>query len=114
MPAITDLSDVKRDFDLQGYAHLAGVFDAERIDGLRDKLDRFLVDTLPGVPDKAVNAGRDGDVIQVKALNKYNAEFDALFLRMKDLPNGPERQQVIDRMVDILRQESPWLFGSLS
>jgi hypothetical protein len=30
---------------------------------------------------------------------------------MKDLPNGQQRQQVIDRMVDILRQESPWLFG---
>jgi len=30
---------------------------------------------------------------------------------MKDLPNGAERQQVIDRMVDILRHESPWMFG---
>jgi len=45
------------------------------------------------------------------AANFSNAEFDALFVRMKDLPNGAERQQVIDRMVDILRQESPWLFG---
>lgn len=45
------------------------------------------------------------------ASNFSNAEFDELFLRMKDLPNGPERQQVIDRMVDILRLESPWLFG---
>ncbi len=30
---------------------------------------------------------------------------------MKDLPNGPERQQVVDGMVDVLRVESPWLFG---
>jgi len=45
------------------------------------------------------------------AANFSNAEFDALFVRMKDLPNGPERQQVIDQMVDILRKESPWLFG---
>jgi ABC-type transport system substrate-binding protein len=45
------------------------------------------------------------------ASNFSNAEFDELFLRMKDLPNGQQRQQVIDRMVDILRQESPWLFG---
>ena len=45
------------------------------------------------------------------AANFSNAEFDALFVRMKDLPNGAERQQVIDRMVDVLRQESPWLFG---
>ena len=45
------------------------------------------------------------------ASNFGNAEFDALFLKMKDLPNGTERQQVIDRMVAILREESPWLFG---
>ena len=45
------------------------------------------------------------------AANFSNAEFDALFLKMKDLPNGPQRQQVIDRMVQILRVESPWLFG---
>jgi ABC-type transport system substrate-binding protein len=45
------------------------------------------------------------------AANFSNAEFDALFLRMKDLPSGPERRQVIDRMVEILRGESPWLFG---
>lgn len=45
------------------------------------------------------------------ASNFSNREFDELFVRMKDLPNGPERQQVIDRMVDILREQSPWLFG---
>jgi len=45
------------------------------------------------------------------AANFANAEFDALFLEMKDLPNGDGRQKVIDRMVAILREESPWLFG---
>ena len=45
------------------------------------------------------------------AANFSNAEFDRLFDRMKNLPNGAERQQVIDRMVTILREESPWLFG---
>ncbi len=45
------------------------------------------------------------------AANFRSTEFDALFERMKNLPNGPERQQVIDRMVDIVRRESPWLFG---
>ncbi|MCG6965366.1 MAG: ABC transporter substrate-binding protein [Chromatiaceae bacterium] len=45
------------------------------------------------------------------AANFSNAEFDALFVKMKDLPNGTQRQQVIDRMVDILREQSPWLFG---
>ncbi|WP_334223732.1 ABC transporter substrate-binding protein [Thiosocius teredinicola] len=45
------------------------------------------------------------------ASNFTNAEFDRLFVKMKDLPNGPERQQVVDEMVSILRVESPWLFG---
>ena len=45
------------------------------------------------------------------ASNFSNREFDNLFLQMKDMPNGAERQQVIDRMVEILRHESPWLFG---
>ena len=45
------------------------------------------------------------------AANFQNDEFDRLFVVMKDLPNGDERQRVIDRMVEILRVESPWLFG---
>jgi ABC-type transport system substrate-binding protein len=45
------------------------------------------------------------------AANFSNDEFDRLFVVMKDLPNGDERQRVIDRMVEILQQESPWLFG---
>jgi anti-sigma-K factor RskA len=27
------------------------------------------------------------------------------------MQNGPERQQIIDRMQTILRQDAPWLFG---
>lgn len=45
------------------------------------------------------------------ASNFKNAEFDRLFVAMKDLPNGEERQQVVDQMIAILRDESPWLFG---
>ncbi|MCB1738069.1 MAG: ABC transporter substrate-binding protein [Gammaproteobacteria bacterium] len=45
------------------------------------------------------------------AANYANPEFDALFERMKDLPNGADRQAVVDRMVDILRADKPWLFG---
>ena len=45
------------------------------------------------------------------AANFENAHFDELFDRMKNLPNGDERQQVIDEMTEILRRESPWLFG---
>ena len=45
------------------------------------------------------------------AANYKNAGFDSLFLKMKDLPNGVERQKIIDRMIEILREDSPWLFG---
>lgn len=51
--------------------------------------------------------GKNGE----NAANFLNPEFDRLFPRMKDLPNGPERQAVIDRMVDIVRHDAPWVFA---
>ncbi|MFQ5644424.1 MAG: ABC transporter substrate-binding protein [Thiogranum sp.] len=45
------------------------------------------------------------------ASNYRNAEYDRLFEQMKNMRNGPQRQAVIDRMVDILRQDAPWIFG---
>ena len=43
--------------------------------------------------------------------NYVNAEFDALFERMKNIPNSPERQGIIDRMVEIVRRDAPWVGG---
>ncbi len=45
------------------------------------------------------------------AANYHNEEFDRLYVRMRALPNGAERQQLIDRMVDIVRSDGPWLWG---
>jgi len=45
------------------------------------------------------------------AANYANAEYDRLFERMKAMDNGRERQEIIDRMVEILRQDAPWVFG---
>jgi ABC-type transport system substrate-binding protein len=45
------------------------------------------------------------------ASNYANAAYDALFDRMKGLPNGPERRAVIDRMLEILRRDAPWVWG---
>jgi len=45
------------------------------------------------------------------AANYSNAEFDALFEKMKNMPNSPERQKIIDRMVDIARADAPWIWG---
>ena len=45
------------------------------------------------------------------ASNYANAEYDRLFDEMKHMPNGPERQAIIDRMVDILRADVPWVWS---
>jgi ABC-type transport system substrate-binding protein len=43
--------------------------------------------------------------------NYSNPEFDRLFEQMKNMENGPERQRIIDRMVAVLRQDAPWVWG---
>jgi ABC-type transport system substrate-binding protein len=45
------------------------------------------------------------------ASNYSNVEYDRLFEKMKDMKNGSERQQIINQMIDILRHDSPWLWG---
>ncbi len=45
------------------------------------------------------------------AANYKNAEFDELFNQMKSMSNSPERQFVIDKMVEIVRRDAPWLWG---
>ena len=43
--------------------------------------------------------------------NYENPEYDRLFEQMKNMPNSTERQAIIDRMVAILRNDAPWLWG---
>jgi len=43
--------------------------------------------------------------------NYENPEFDALYRKLQSLDDGPEKQQVIDRMVELARRDSPWVFG---
>ena len=45
------------------------------------------------------------------AANYENPEYDRLFERMKDMPNSPERQKIIDRMVDLVRRDAVWVWG---
>lgn len=52
-------------------------------------------------------AGKNGE----NAANYANAEFDRLFRQMKDMDNGPERQRVIDAMLEIVRRDAPWIFA---
>jgi len=45
------------------------------------------------------------------AANYANPRFDALFEQMKNMQNGPERQRIIDEMVELLRVDAPWVWG---
>ncbi|MCG6874000.1 MAG: ABC transporter substrate-binding protein [Betaproteobacteria bacterium] len=45
------------------------------------------------------------------AANYQNPEYDRLFERMKNMDNGPARQAIIDRMVAIVREDAPWVWG---
>ncbi len=45
------------------------------------------------------------------ASNYSNPEYDRLFDRMKHMANGPERQAIIDRMVELLRHDAPWVWS---
>jgi oligopeptide transport system substrate-binding protein len=45
------------------------------------------------------------------AANYQNPKYDALFEQMQTMENSPQRQQIIDKMIKILREDSPWLFG---
>jgi oligopeptide transport system substrate-binding protein len=46
------------------------------------------------------------------AANYVNPEYDALFEKMKNMANTPERQKIIDRMVEIARRDAPWIWGT--
>lgn len=45
------------------------------------------------------------------AANYASKAFDQGFDKMKNMDNGPERQAIIDEMVDIARKDSPWIWG---
>jgi len=51
------------------------------------------------------------DVNGENAANYKNPKFDALFDQMKNMANGEKRLKIIAEMTDILREDSPWLFG---
>ena len=43
--------------------------------------------------------------------NYQNPEFDKLFEQMKLLDDGPEKQKLIDQMIEIVQKDAPWSFG---
>ncbi len=45
------------------------------------------------------------------ASNYASPDYDRLFEQMKSMTNSAERQAIIDRMLEILRKDAPWLWG---
>jgi len=45
------------------------------------------------------------------ASNYANPVFDRLFDRMREMENGPERQAIVNQMLEILRRDAPWVWG---
>lgn len=45
------------------------------------------------------------------AANYENPEYDRLFEQMKFLDDGPEKEAIIARMVDVVRRDAVWMFG---
>lgn len=45
------------------------------------------------------------------AANYDNEEYNRLFQQMKYLEDGPQKALLIDRMVDVVRQDAVWMFG---
>lgn len=43
--------------------------------------------------------------------NYNNPDYDKLFEKMRALPDGPERFQVIQQMIKILQEDTPWIWG---
>jgi ABC-type transport system substrate-binding protein len=43
--------------------------------------------------------------------NYANPEYDKLFAQMKTLPDGPEKQKLVDQMVSLAREDAPWTMG---
>ena len=59
---------------------------------------------LHGPQSRARGAGEN-------ASNYANPEFDRLFEQMRNMENGPQRLQIIDRMIEIVQRDAPWAFG---
>lgn len=53
------------------------------------------------------NGSQDGE----NKARYANPAFDRLFERMKNMENGSRRQAIIDQMVNLVREDAPWVWG---
>jgi ABC-type transport system substrate-binding protein len=57
------------------------------------------------------NASVDTNGAGINSSNYKNPRFDALFEKMKTMKNSPERMEIIRQMIQISREDAPWVWG---
>ncbi len=57
------------------------------------------------------NATIDTNGAGINSSNYKNPEFDRLFDSMKTMKNSPERLKIIKKMMEIAREDAPWVWG---
>ena len=57
------------------------------------------------------NASVDTNGAGINSSNYKNPEFDRLFDTMKTMKNSPERLKIIEKMMEIAREDAPWVWG---
>ncbi len=57
------------------------------------------------------NASIDTNGVGINSSNYKNPVFDTLFEKMKTMKNTPERMEIIRQMVNISREDAPWVWG---
>jgi ABC-type transport system substrate-binding protein len=57
------------------------------------------------------NASVDTNGAGINSSNYKNPEFDRLFDRMKTMKNSSERLKIIETMMEIAREDAPWVWG---
>ena len=57
------------------------------------------------------NASVDTNGAGINSSNYKNPQFDRLFRKMKTMKNSPERMQIIRQMIQISREDAPWVWG---
>ncbi len=57
------------------------------------------------------NASVDTNGAGINSSNYKNPEFDRLFDEIKTMKNTPERKEKIEKMLQIAREDAPWVWG---
>lgn len=57
------------------------------------------------------NASIDTHGVGINSANYKNPVFDKLFEKMKTMKNTPERMEIIRQMIEISREDAPWIWG---